>query len=191
MSNILRRLREDHANILRLLTILDRQIAVLQCAQRPDWDIVQGVIDYCLTYPDLHHHPLEDQILLRLREKAPEAAEPFSRLDAEHSALSEAARRMAAATRVVLQDSPMSRESYVELLRAFVAAQREHVQKEESSFFPAAERVLDAADWQRLNERAVSFIDPLFADGSEERFALLRRELAAWDTVDHWEREGN
>ncbi len=55
MSEILRRLHDDHVNLLRVLAILERQIAVMDRGDRPDWAIVHGVIEYLLTYPDLHH----------------------------------------------------------------------------------------------------------------------------------------
>ena len=74
MSELLPRLHEDHTNTLRLLTLIDRQAELMDGGGRPDWDIVQGVVDYFLTYPDLRHHPLEDQILARLRSRDPALA---------------------------------------------------------------------------------------------------------------------
>src|SRR5579885_2872645 len=90
MSEILRRLHDDHVNLLRVLAILERQIAVMDRGDRPDWAIVHGVIEYLLTYPDLHHHPLEDGILKRLQATNPSTAEAFSGLLAEHREQSDA-----------------------------------------------------------------------------------------------------
>src|SRR5262250_2873389 len=112
MSLILPRLRQDHANLQRLLVILNRQIAVLDRRERPDWDIIEGVVEYLLTYPDLRHHPLEDQMLRRLQAKDPSAAEPFLGLYAEHREQSQALRRIAAATQQVLQDASMAWQAY-------------------------------------------------------------------------------
>ena len=124
MSKILRRLHEDHANLLRVLAILERQIAVMDQGNRPDLDIVQGSIEYFLTYPDLRHHPLENRVLMRLQAKDPRAAEPFTGLDAEHREQSETLHRIAEATFQVLQDAAVTRQGYVGMLRSFVAAQR-------------------------------------------------------------------
>src|SRR5215467_2602192 len=110
MSQMLQRLHQDHANLQKLLFILERQTAALDRRERPDWDIVEGTIDYLLTYPDLHHHPTEDRILRRLQAKNPLAAEPFRNLAAEHREHAAALRRIAAATRHVLLDSSMARE---------------------------------------------------------------------------------
>jgi hemerythrin-like domain-containing protein len=187
MSFILRRLRQDHANLQRLLVMLERQMAVLDRTERPDWDIVEGVVEYLLTYPDLRHHPLEDQILRRLQAKDPSAAEPFLGLYAEHREQSEALRRIAAATRQVLQDASMARQGYIGLLGSFVAALRDHIRKEEESFFPAAEQILDATDWTEVDRQVADLIDPLSGDQVERRFAALRRNLESWDIADRWQ----
>src|SRR5215475_9922485 len=184
MSKILRRLYEDHANLLRILAILERQIEEMDQGNRPDLDIVQGSIQYFLTYPDLRHHPLEDRVLMRLRAKDPRAAEPFTGLDAEHREQSETLRRIAAVTFQVLQDAAMASQGYVGMLRSFVAAQRSHVRKEEESFFPAAERILDEADWVKLESEVPAMLDPLFDDRTEQRFGMLRHELAFLDAAD-------
>src|SRR6516162_4323577 len=153
MSKILRRLHEDHANLWRILAILEHQIAVMDRGDRPDLDIVQGSIEYFLTYPDLRHHPLENRVLMRLQAKDPGAAEPFTGLEAEHREQSETLRHIAAVTFQVLQDTAMARQGYVGMLRSFVIAQRDHVRREEESFFPAAERAFSMKQTGRSSTR--------------------------------------
>ena len=184
MSKILRRLHEDHANLWRILAILEHQIAVMDRGDRPDLDIVQGSIEYFLTYPDLRHHPLENRVLMRLQAKDPRAAEPFTGLEAEHREQSETLRHIAAVTFQVLQDPAMIRQGYVGMLRSFVIAQRDHVRREEESFFPAAERILDETDWAKLDKEVPAMVDPLFDDRTERRFSTLRNELAYLDAAD-------
>ena len=85
MSEILRRLHQDHTNCQRLLAILDREIEVMNNEKKPDWDILQGVFQYFLTYPDTAHHPIENLILKRLVSKDPAAAEPFKGLEGSYN----------------------------------------------------------------------------------------------------------
>ena len=177
MPDILQRLRQDHANLHRLLLMLETQIAVLGRGGSPDWDVVEGVIEYLLTYPDLRHHPLEDQILEHLQVKDVSAAEPFFGLYAEHREQAQELRRIAAATRQVRQDVRMAQRDYFDLLSSFVAAQRDHIRKEEATFFPSADRILDAADWAEVEKGLVDLVDPLFGDRVEHRFAALRKRL--------------
>ncbi len=58
----------------KLRDALERQVAVLKGGGTPDYDIVQGVMDDCLTFPDLHHHPKADLIYRRLAARDPAAA---------------------------------------------------------------------------------------------------------------------
>lgn len=190
MGHILQRLRQDHANVHRLLQMLDMQVAALDRRERPDWEIVEGVIEYLLNYPDLHHHPLEDQILRRMQARDLAAAEPFFGLHAEHREQARALRRMAAATHQILQDASMARQDYIRLLESFVATQREHMRNEEARFFPAAGQVLDAGDWTELGSQVAGIIDPLSGEPVERRFAALREKLEAWDRDDRQAREG-
>jgi hemerythrin-like domain-containing protein len=180
---MLRRLHEDHANLLRLMAMLERQIDAIERTERPDWDIVQGVVDYLLTYPDLRHHPLEDRILARLEAKHPAEAQPFLELDVEHRELAARLRRIAAATSQLLQDTPMLKSEYLDLLRDFIATQRSHLHREEAGFLPMAKRLLDAADWQALDQAVPHLADPL-GDPTDRRFQALRYQLAAWDAAD-------
>jgi len=187
LSEILRRLHQDHANGLRLLAMLDRQIETMSGGKRPDWDIVQGIIQYFSTYPDLGHHPLENQILTRLRSRHPAAVEPFLGLENEHRQLSDTLRHMAAVTQRLV---PIVRATYLDLLRSFVAGQRDHVQREEVEFLVAARRLLDAGDWQELDSAAPKIVDPL-SDPADSRFQALRRHFASWDGADGAERRSN
>ena len=53
-------LREEHRNIARLLRALEHQVAIFSNADAPDYDVIVGVADYFLDYPDRCHHPKED-----------------------------------------------------------------------------------------------------------------------------------
>jgi hemerythrin-like domain-containing protein len=179
MSAILRRLHQDHVNCQRLLAILDGQIKVMNDGNKPNWDILQGIFQYFLTYPDSGHHPIENQIVKRLHSKDPAAAEPFLGLEDEHRELSTTLHHIAAVTQRLV---PIVREAYLDLLRSFIAAQRDHVQREEVGFLATAKRLLDARDWEELERVVPKITDPL-SDSSDGRFLVLQRHLAA-DTTD-------
>lgn len=184
MSQTMRRLRRDHANLSRLLTGLERQVAVMTRGDRPDWDIIQRILAYCLTYPDHHHHPLEDRLLARLQKKNPGAAAPFATLSAEHEELSAALRDFAAATEQVLQDATLPRAWFAGLAGKFVEAQRDHMRREEAGFFPNAERILEAADWAELDRNAASLPDdPLFDTPTAREFEALLTDIKAWEAA--------
>ena len=180
MSEVLLRIHEDHANTLRLLGLLAHQTAVIEAGKRPDWEIVRNIVDYFLTYPDLRHHPIEDQVLVLLQRKDAVTAERFADLPEEHRRLGVQLRHLAAVTESLLQDEPTAKAEYTNLLRAFVTAQREHLHREEAAFLPTARRVLGAEDWTALDLHTPRVADPV-QDATDERFQHLRWRLAEWD----------
>ena len=183
MSDPWLRIQEDHTNTLRLLNLMDHQVGLLAEGGRPDWDVIQGVIDYFLTYPDLRHHPLEDRILERMEARSPTEAAAFRRLPSEHQSLARKLRQLAAATHALLQDELTEKSAYIAQVRDFISTQHNHMQREEAEFLPAARRLLDAADWQALAETASPLADPL-RDPADRRFQNLRFQLMKWDAED-------
>ncbi len=180
MSETMRRLRLDHANLSRLLTALEREVIAMEHSQRADWDIVSRIVQYCLAYPDLQHHPLEDQNLARLQNKDPAAAAPSAGLLAEHRDLSASLRRVAAAAEQVLQDATVPRDWFIGLIRTFVIAQRDHMRREESEFFPAAESAFGPADWAELDRIASGLpTDPLFGRPPNREYLALLSDIKA------------
>ena len=185
MSETMRKLRQDHINISRLLTVLERQVTAMERGDRIDWDIVRRIVEYCLAFPDLYHHPLEDQVLTRLRRKELVAAGPSTSLVAEHRDLSASLRRVAAAVEQVLQDATVPRDWFVSLVRKFLGAQRDHMRREESEFYPAAERAFGLSDWADL-DKAASRIpsDPLFDSPTDRHYVALLSDIRAEEAAE-------
>jgi hemerythrin-like domain-containing protein len=167
-----------------LLDAVERQLARFDRGETPDYDILLGVLDYSLTYPDLYHHPKEDLVYARLRRLDPAATESLDDLQAEHRTLAAVTRRFAKALRCVLQDLEVPRETFGQATREFLDTYRQHIGLEESVFFPAAEARLTAADWTAIEAEAKAQRDPLFDDKGEARYATLRAEILAWASED-------
>lgn len=180
MSEVIDALLEDHANLAKLLDAVERQIALFDAGEAPDYDVIQGVLEYCLSYPDLYHHPKENLVYERLCARDPGAAEALGDLMAEHRDLAEATGRFAETVRVILQDLEVPREALDTTARRFIAFYREHMAREEEELFPAALRALTRADWAEIDARMAARHDPLFGPESEERFAALRRNVLTW-----------
>jgi hemerythrin-like domain-containing protein len=180
MTDVIDSLHQDHANLARLLDALERQLVVFDQGETPDYDIVQGVVDYCLDYPDLYHHPKEDLVLERLQAVDPVAAAAIGELAAEHEDLARLTRRFADAVHAILQDLEVPRGPFDHAARRFLDAYREHMDKEEQAFLPAARRSLSEADLADIEARLSSREDPLFGAQSEDRFAALRQDILHW-----------
>ena len=174
-------LKEEHRAMAKLLKAFERQLDLLAEAEHPDYDVIDGVLQYCRDFPDRYHHPKEDLVFDRLRLRDPAAAEAFGDLAGEHVALAELTGRLAAAVSDVLAEAEIPRARFHSLARDFLEHYRAHMRKEEEIFFPAALKALTEEDWKELDGRVTSPANPLFEGAAEERFGPLRAHLLAWD----------
>ena len=180
MTDVLDAIHEDHTNMTKMLDALERQLQVFEAGETPDYDIVRGVVEYCTGYPELYHHPKEDQVFERLRAADPAAAAEIPDIPGEHAELTALTRRFRDAVEAVLNDLEVPRGPFDETLRAFLDAYRRHMTMEEDIFMPAARRALSAAELAEIDARLDPQVDPLFGAPSEDRFAALRQDILDW-----------
>jgi hemerythrin-like domain-containing protein len=88
MTKILDELQADHLNLARLLDLLGRELNTFKEGGSPDYDLVETILEYCLQYPKLCHHPREDLIFEKLQAHDPAAAKVIGNLKLEHDRLS-------------------------------------------------------------------------------------------------------
>lgn len=179
MVAIIQSLRDDHRNMTRVLDILERQLAVFESAGEPDYELIESIVEYCLDYPDLSHHPLEDLICQGLRDGGQRGTEIADRLIEEHRHLAELTRRFAAAVDQVLKNLEVPRENFSDVARSFIDTYRTHMAMEDKLFFPAALQALNGPAWAAIEAQAEERRDPLHRRQVEERFRTLRREIDA------------
>lgn len=181
MSQVMDSLEQEHLDLSRLLDALERQLTTIEQGGTPDYDIIQGVMDYCLTFPDQHHHPKEDLIYRRLAARDPAAAADIGDLLREHASLGEGTRRLAAAVRNVLDEAEVSRDALLDLAWNFLGQYRRHIAQEDERFFPVARARLKAEDWAAIEAELDHSHDPLFGGTVDQRFANLRQHVLDWD----------
>ena len=122
MAAMIEVLREEHRNIGRLLRALEHQIEIFANAEAPDYDVIVGVADYFLDYPDRCHHPKEDLIASKLIEASPATAAMVEELSSDHGALHRRAHRFREVVSALLNDTDIPRSQIVDAGRAFIAA---------------------------------------------------------------------
>jgi hemerythrin-like domain-containing protein len=181
MAMLIDVLREEHRNMARLLDALEHQVETFATGGAPDYDVVLGVADYFLDYPDLCHHPKEDLIFARLHERHALQASTLGDLLAEHHAIHLQARRFRDTVGMLLNDTDIARSVIVEAARTFITAERRHMRREEDYFLPLAERLLTQPDWSVIETQLKQSADPLFGDAIEARFKALAERLVAWE----------
>lgn len=181
MVSVINGLREEHANIGRLLGVLERQIAMFEDGRAPDYEIIDSILEYFLDYPELCHHPKEDLVYRRLLHRNPGLAEQLPDLKVEHAWLAGLTHRLADVFRNVHLDAEMPRRQVVVLAREFVDAYQEHIRMEEDEFFTAALCNLDSGDWAKIAMSINDPEDPLFGPKVGKSFQALYREIMMLD----------
>jgi hypothetical protein len=75
-------LRRDHPNMELLLKVLEQEIAVFDRPDRPDFDIIEGIIDYFRSYPARCHHPRGNLLFAKLKARDPDGAAGIIEIEA-------------------------------------------------------------------------------------------------------------
>jgi hemerythrin-like domain-containing protein len=182
MVEILDELRREHDSVASVLNILERQVFTFEARGRPDYELIEAAVEYFGGFPDRCHHPKEDLVFAKLRQRDAEAAEKVGDLVAAHARLAETLRTFAAGLRAVVDEAELPRTAFTRWAREFIELQRQHMAMEESSFFPAAAKTLTPRDWGEVAAAMPKAADPL--PGSEAKFEALRRSILAWQAED-------
>src|SRR5215468_9005607 len=175
---IIERLSREHRNIEKLLTILERELEVFDCGDRPDYEVIRAIISYFEVYPEIYHHPQEDLVFAKLRTRDPAAAVKIGDLAREHQHGAKRLRQVAHAVDNVLADCEILRQSVDTIVRDFIEHERRHMLMEDRDFFPAALKALKPQDWTEIASAVIGRKDPLFSDVAEERFDALRAHIS-------------
>ncbi len=181
MTRIIETLREEHRNIEELLLVLEQELSVFDRNERPDYDIIQGVIRYFEDYPDCCHHPKEDMIFEKLKARDSVAAERVGDLEAEHQNEGKRLRQVAHVVRCVLTDHDIPRQTFHNTLRDFIDLERKHIDMEERVLFPTAIKTLRPEDWAEIEAVWSEKQDSLFNAAIEERCQTLRERILQWE----------
>jgi hemerythrin-like domain-containing protein len=180
MKQIIDILRDEHCNIEKLLLVLDRELSVFNRAERPDYHVVQSVIEYFQDYPDSCHHPKEDMIFEKLKVRDPVTAASIGDLQAEHGKGSKRLARVARTVEGVLADREILRDTVDAIIRDFIDQERRHMAMEERVLFPAAMRVLLPQDWAAIRAKLAAGTDPLDT-ALEAKYRALRHLILQWE----------
>jgi hemerythrin-like domain-containing protein len=181
MPKIIDILLEEHQNIEKLLLVLEHELEVFDASGRPDYEILQSIIQYFQDYPETCHHPKEEMIFAKLQARDPAAAKKFGDVEAEHEIEASRLRSFARAVDSVLADQEFLRESFHLAVQDFVAHQRRHLEREERLLFPASIKALRSEDWAEIDRRLDARQDPLFNSVAEEKFHNLQKTILRWE----------
>ena len=170
---------QEHVQFLQLLALLQREVDAFQSAATPDYQLMLDIVAYLRDYSDACHHPREDEAFRRLLRHRPDRALPIARLHQEHRVIAQAGEILRQLLEHALSDAMIPRAEIEAAAATYLVYYRSHIAREEEDVLPRTARLLTAQDWEGVKAAAPAARDPLFEAGPGQRFAGLRRRIAA------------
>jgi hemerythrin-like domain-containing protein len=178
MKDPIARLREEHANFARLLHTLEAQLDLLHGDSEPNYELMLDVMYYMTHFPDIFHHPREELAFALLGRRLGAARAVVAELSHEHDTLRSSGASLVQELEGVNNGAIVTRESIELPGRAYVAAFRRHIDREEGEVFPMVRKALNGEDWVAIDASVFPSEDPLFGRVTENRYERLRDHIA-------------
>lgn len=175
MSDTIAALTRDHANIAKLLDILESEFLAVEVGKTPDNPLMRDIMRYMGEHSDRFHHPKEDLIFAQLLKRDPSVRADVEELITEHVFIRLAGQEFIGLLHSSGTDSVDSREQLGKFGSRYIRSLREHMAKEELSLFPLADEVLTRKDWRVIDGAINTIDDPLFDEMTSEDYQRLFR----------------
>ncbi len=168
MHRVMAELHQDHVHLARLLDLLDEQVSLVSSDGDPDFFLMIDIAHFIQNYPDLVHHPKEDQVYRVFKARAEKWADVVNALLAEHQSIPAVTTEFSSMLEAAVNGSSIiGRNELKQKIQDFIDIQREHMEKEEKTIFPLIEKNLNEQDWADVESGLVKADDPLFGDKVE------------------------
>ncbi len=159
----LRIIREEHTALAAMLRSM-----VMMIERGPGnapeqyFDVVKAMLFYIDEFPERLHHPKESELLFpRVASRVPEVRQALERLESDHANSEKAVRELQHLLLAWEMLGESRRAAFETAAKKYLAAYMDHMQLEESAILPAAQRVLEDADWDELDAAFSQNCDPL------------------------------
>ncbi len=186
MNAILDELKNDHAELRRIVSAFERQTALLSKGELSDYGLLEDLAEFFASVPDEAHHRVEDAVYLRLAERLGDDIAKHSEnvhglfdLRAEHRELADFAATFREGVAQILAGAELPRAELAEIATAYIEKFRAHMLNEEMHFFPVAGEFLTEEDWGAIDEKVSALKDDATLQKKAESFARMRAEIDA------------
>jgi len=177
MSEMIDDLRQDHKNIIRLLTLLEKQTSNLASGSYADYQLISDIMQYFVTFPDIYHHPHEDLVFGALKQRENNLSAIIDAIHDEHQVMASAAEIILDEIIQIQGNAIFSREIFVGRLQDYITLYYSHIEKEETELFSIAESRLQDEDWRKINVAMNMGTDPLFGKVLHDEYQNLFKAI--------------
>lgn len=126
------------------------------------FDVLQAMLFYIDEFPERLHHTKESELLFpAVARLAPETREAIAQLEMDHQRGESAVRELQHLLLAWKLVGDSRRAVFEAAAKRYVAFYLEHMRVEETMILPAAQKVLNASDWQEIDAAFETNCDPL------------------------------
>jgi len=183
MHDTLTQWHMDHVNFAKLLDLLETELQNLHDGRLPQYDLMLDIMYYMTHYSDVLHHPKEDLVFAKVKERDHHAAARVDELTRQHAHLHSLGQQLANDLDDIIAGSIIPRERVETDARDYVQSFRTHMRMEEREVLPLAARLLRDLDWTEIGAAIHHIDDPLFGTSAEQRYAALHRQITRGATA--------
>lgn len=163
---MLNQLRLDHANMARMLHVLQLRHKTLADGERPDFQLMREVVDYILSYMDGFAAPLERICVERLQVQAPEHQPLMSQMADDYRELKPRLMRLSHDIDMILMDNILPMDRFADDLKAYLEAHRAYLRHEREGLFPLIDQHFTSDELEELRQA--------LPDGAEQELERLQ-----------------
>ena len=171
------KLRDEHSNMRRVLSLVRLQLDRLEREDSPDPVLLANASYYMRKFPSVVHHPKEDLIFRKLLDAGAPLQADVERLRRQHEEIYALEDRLIDMVLALQAGKRDQRAQVLELGRHYLEIQVQHAQTEERVLFPKALELLRQADWNDIRKQSRQIEDPLFGQNVAERYRYLYNYL--------------
>lgn len=177
LGHPIEKLRDEHANMRRVLSLVRLQLDRLEREDSPDPVLLANALYYMRKFPSVVHHPKEDLIFRKLLDAGAPLQADVERLRRQHEEIYALEDRLIDMVLALQAGNRDQRAQVLELGRHYLEIQAQHAQTEERVLFPQALELLRQTDWNNIRKQSRHIEDPLFGQNVAERYRYLYNYL--------------
>lgn len=171
-------LRLDHRNMAIVLKIMESLVEEMEAGKDPDLELLEEIMRYMTIYPDAVHHPKEDVMYEKLRDRRPDLAEDLDHVPDEHREIARLGTVLRSEVEAINAGAAVRRQKMIEDTAAYITLLRNHMLWEEEDLFSRIDLMLNAEPYTVDISRIEPIKDPVFELEVEAGFRRLLDSLA-------------
>lgn len=159
----IRIIRDEHAALAAMLRSL-KMMVDRGPSDEPEnfFDVLRAMLFYIDEFPERLHHPKESELLFpRVARLAPETLDVIAKLEKDHERGESTVRELQHLLLAWELVGDSRRPAFDQAAKDYLDFYLEHMRLEETVILPAAQKVLNAADWKELDAAFATNCDPL------------------------------